>query len=73
MTCVSLKHKEYGPHMWMRKNMDSFPTPWMSSPWMPMMKPCVMEEQGAFLVGDLDGEISDVTLDGSNSLGKGET
>ena len=38
-----------------------------------MMEPCTLEKQGAFLVVDLDREICDLALVGSNSRDKGKT
>ena len=73
MTCVSWKHKEDGPHMEMRKKRTSLPTPWMTTPWMHMMRPCTLMEQGTWDDTNLVGEICDLTLDGSNARGKGGT
>ena len=74
MNCVSLEHLEDGPYGRTRKDMNSLTTPWRTFPWMTtMMRPCTLGEQGALLVGDLDGAICDRTLDGSNALDKGGT
>ena len=74
MAFASLKHKEEGLHMGMRNKVTSFPIPWRTFPWMTtMIKTCTLEQKGALLVGDLEGEICDLTLDGSNALDKGGT
>ena len=73
MTCVSLENFGDGPYGRTSKDMTSFPTPWMTTPWMPTMRPCKLMEQGTWDDTNLDGEICDLTLDGSNALDKGGT
>lgn len=73
MTCVSWKHKEDGTHMGMRKKMTSLPTPLMTNPRMPAMRPCTLMEQGTWDDANLVGAVCDLTLDGSNAQDKGGT
>ena len=73
MTCVSRKRKEDGPNMGMRKKMASLPTPWRTFPWMHMMRPCTLMEQGTWDDADLVEAIWDPTLDGPNARDKGGT
>ena len=74
MTCVSFEHLGDGPYGGTRNDMTSFPTTWRTLPWITnMMRPCALMEQGTSDVTNLDGEICDLTLDGSNALDKGGT
>ena len=57
----------------MGKKMTSLPIPWRTFPWMTRMEPCTLEKRGAFLVVDLDREICELALVGSNSRDKGGT
>ena len=57
----------------MGKKMTSLPIPWRTFPWMNRMEPCTLEKRGAFLVVDLDREICELALVGSNSRDKGGT
>ena len=73
MTCVSWKRKEDGPHMEMRRKMTSFPTPLITTPWRPMMRPCTLMERGTWNDANLFEAICDLTLDGPNARDKGGT
>ena len=73
MTRVSIKHLRDGLYAGMGKKMTSLPIPWRTFPRMTMMEPCTLEKKGAFLIVDLDREICDLALVGSNSHDKGET
>ena len=73
MTCVSRKRKEDGPNMERRRKMTSLPTPLVTTPWMPMMRPCTLMEQGTWDDANLVEAICDLTLDGPNARDKGGT
>ena len=73
MIFVSIEQLGDGPYAGMRKKMTYFPIPWRTFPLMTMKESFTLQKQGAFLFVDLDREICDLSLVGSNSHDKGGT